>query len=254
MKKKGEKFVCLTAYDACFAKVLENAGVEVILVGDSLGMVVQGKRSTLPVTIADMIYHTQCVSNGKNHAMLMVDIPFMSDMTPQQSLATAARLIKKGGAEIVKIEGGTAVVENVRLMSQRGIAVCAHLGLLPQSVNKMGGYRVQGKDDLTSQRIVDDAQLLVEAGADLVLLECVPKDVARRVVDVVEAPVIGIGAGNVCDGQVLVLHDMLGITPGKRPRFSRNFLEGNASILDAVSAYVAAVKDGSFPSDEQSYL
>src|SRR3972149_9051017 len=195
MKQRGEKFACLTAYDASFARILEEAGVEVLLVGDSLGMVIQGHETTLPVTLTDMIYHTQCVSRGRRRTLIMTDMPFMSDAAPAQALGNAARFIKEGGAHAVKIEGGEVMADTIRLLSERGIPVCAHLGLLPQSVHKLGGYRVQGRDDQGADRILSDARILEAAGAELLLLECVPAALANKIVNTVKVPVIGIGAG-----------------------------------------------------------
>lgn len=253
MKQAGEKITCLTAYDASFAQILEEEGVEIILVGDSLGMVIQGQDSTLPVKLGDMIYHTQAVRAANTTAMVMADMPFMTYATPMQALASAGRLMKEGGAHMVKLEGGAPMVETVRLLAQHGIAVCAHLGLLPQSVNKLGGYKVQGRNDNEAQAMLADARAMEDAGADILLLECVPSVLAAEITAAVEVPVIGIGAGLHCDAQVLVLYDMLGITPGKRPRFSRDFLQQSGDIRGAVRAYVQAVKDGSFPADEHSF-
>lgn len=251
MKKRAEKFVTLTAYDASFAAILEAAGVEVILVGDSLGMVVQGHSTTVPVTIDEMIYHTRCVRQGSANTLLMVDMPFMSDATPALALANAARLMKEGGAQVVKLEGGAVIVDTVRLLSERGIPVCGHLGLLPQSINKLGSYRVQGKDQASAQRLLEDAAILEAAGAELLLLECVPATLMKAVSEQAKVPVIGIGAGADCDSQVLVLYDMLGITPGKRPSFSKNFLEDCSSVEAAVAEYVRQVKAGEFPAAAQ---
>ena len=253
MKQQGEKFTCLTAYDASFASVLEDAGIEVLLVGDSLGNVIQGHDTTLPVTLSDMIYHAQCVNRGRRRALVMVDMPFMSDATPVQAFDNAARLIKEGGAHIVKLEGGEVMAEIIHMLSERGIPVCAHLGLLPQSVHKMGGYRVQGRDDQSADKILADAKTLEAAGADLLLLECVPARLTEKIVNTVRIPVIGIGAGASCDAQVLVLYDMLGITPGKRPKFSKDFLKDNPGVHDAVAAYVRAVKHGDFPAPEHTF-
>jgi 3-methyl-2-oxobutanoate hydroxymethyltransferase len=253
MKQAGEKIACLTAYDASFAQILEEEGVEIILVGDSLGMVIQGQDSTLPVKLGDMIYHTQAVRAANKTALVMADMPFMTYATPMQALASAGRLMKEGGAHMVKLEGGAPMVETVRLLAQHGIAVCAHLGLLPQSVNKLGGYKVQGRNDKEAQAMLADARAMEDAGADILLLECVPSLLAAEITAAVEVPVIGIGAGPQCDAQVLVLYDMLGITPGKRPRFSKDFLQQSGDIRGAVHAYVQAVKDGSFPADEHSF-
>lgn len=253
MKEAGEKIVSLTAYDASFATVLDEAGVEVILVGDSLGMVVQGRETTVPVTVDHMIYHAQCVARGRQRALLMVDMPFMSYTAPAEALANAARLMQEGGAHMVKLEGGSAQVEIVRCLADQGVPVCAHLGLKPQSVHKLGGYRVQGRDDVSAQAMVNDARLLQEAGADMLLLECVPAGLAAEITRQVDVPVIGIGAGAACDGQVLVLYDILGISPGKRPRFSKNFSEGATGVADAVVQYVRAVKSGTFPTAEHTF-
>jgi 3-methyl-2-oxobutanoate hydroxymethyltransferase len=253
MKTDGQRFACLTAYDACFAAVLEQAGVEVLLVGDSLGMVIQGKDTTIPVTMEEMIYHSASVRRGSKHALVMVDMPFMSCATPELALQNAGRLMKEGGSHMVKVEGAQAMVEAVYLMSAHGIPVCSHLGLLPQTVHKMGGYKVQGRDNQAAEAMLEDAQAMEEAGADMLLLECVPAALAKRITDAVSIPVIGIGAGAGCDGQVLVLHDMLGITPGKRPSFSKSFMTDAADIPAAIKSYVNAVKAGEFPSSEHSF-
>lgn len=253
LKRRGEKFACLTAYDASFAAVLEAGGVEVLLVGDSLGMVVQGHATTLPVSLADMVYHTRCVARARRHALIMTDMPYMSASSSARALGNAARLLQEGGAHMVKIEGGRIIEETVAQLSRHGIPVCAHLGLLPQSVHKAGGYRVQGREPAAAAELLDDARRLAQAGADCLLLECVPVALADAVVAAVDVPVIGIGAGPGCDGQVLVLYDMLGITPGKRPRFSRDFLAGTAGVQAAVEAYVRAVKQGDFPAAEHSF-
>jgi 3-methyl-2-oxobutanoate hydroxymethyltransferase len=253
MKQAGEKIAGLTAYDASFARLLDDNGVEVILVGDSLGMVLQGQETTLPVTLEEMIYHTRMVSAGSQRALILADMPFMSDITPQQALANAGRLMKEGGAHMVKLEGGAPMVETVRTLSAYGIPVCAHLGLLPQSVHKMGGYRVQGQSEESAHDILRDARAMEEAGADLLILECVPESLAAEVSGVVGIPVMGIGAGPRCDAQVLVLYDILNISHGKRPKFSRDFLQGAGSIAEAIANYVRAVKDGSFPGVEHSF-
>lgn len=253
MKQAGEKITCLTAYDASFAQILEEEGVEILLVGDSLGMILQGQDSTLPVKLGDMIYHTQMVRAANKIALVMADMPFMTYATPMQALASAGRLMKEGGAHMVKLEGGAPMVETVRHLAEQGIPVCAHLGLLPQSVNKLGGYKVQGRNEKQAQAILTDARAMEDAGADILLLECVPSLLAAEITAAVEVPVIGIGAGPQCDAQVLVLYDMLGITPGKRPRFSKDFLQDAGDIRGAVRAFVQAVKDGSFPADEHSF-
>lgn len=247
MKRDGVKIACLTAYDASFAKRLEEAGVDVVLVGDSLGMVVQGRESTLPVGVSDMLYHMSCVARVTRRMFRVVDMPFQSYATPEQALGNAARLMSEGGAQMVKLEGGAVIVDTVAHLTRRGIPVCGHLGLLPQSVHKLGGYRVQGRDADGAQQIIEDARALEAAGAGLLVLECVPEVLAAEVTRSVSIPVIGIGAGPDCDGQVLVLYDMLGITPGKRPSFSKDFLHGADSVPAALAAFVRAVKGGSFP-------
>jgi len=253
MKQAGEKIACLTAYDASFATVLETAGVEVLLVGDSLGMVVQGRDSTVPVTMDDMVYHSAAVARGRRRALLMVDMPFMSYASPQQAMTNAARLMQEGGAHMVKLEGGALQAESVRQLTERGIPVCAHLGLQPQSVHRLGGYRVQGRDVAAARTMVEDAKVLQEAGADVLLVESIPVGLATEITHAVTIPVIGIGAGPDCDGQVLVLYDILGITPGKRPKFAKDFMAGQAHIQAAVTSYVEAVKNGAFPALEHCF-
>lgn len=253
MKQAGEKIACLTAYDASFAAVLEAAAVEVLLVGDSLGMVVQGRDSTVPVTMDEMVYHSAAVARGRRRALLMVDMPFMSYATPQQAMANAARLMQEGGAHMVKLEGGASQVESVRQLTERGMPVCAHIGLQPQSVHRLGGYRVQGRDAAAARTMVQDAKALQEAGADVLLVESVPTSLATEITQAVAIPVIGIGAGPECDGQVLVLYDMLGITPGKRPKFAKDFMAGQPHIQAAVASYVEAVKSGAFPTPEHCF-
>ncbi len=250
LKSAREKFTVLTAYDASFAALLEAAGVEVLLVGDSLGMVVQGQRTTLPVTLEDMIYHTRNVARGCRTALLMADMPFASYATVDQAVGNAARLMREGGAQMVKLEGGAWLVETVRQLSRNGIPVCAHLGLLPQSVHKLGGYKVQGREQAAAQQILDEALALQDAGADVALVECIPAELAARLAEALTIPLIGIGAGPGCDAQVLVSYDMLGITPGRRPKFSKNFLIGHDNLQAAVEAYVRAVKSGEFPGPE----
>lgn len=253
MKQAGEKIACLTAYDASFASQAQTAGVDVLLVGDSLGNVVQGRDSTLPVTLADMIYHGACVARGAGRALRVVDMPFMTYAGTAKALDNAARLMAEGGAHMVKLEGGAVVADVVQALTTRGIPVCGHLGLLPQSVHKLGGYRVQGRDTDTAQTIVADALALERAGAGLLVLECVPAELAAQITDRLSIPVIGIGAGAACDGQVLVLYDMLGITSGRRPRFVKDFLVGHDSVSAALQSYVRAVKSGAFPGPEHSY-
>lgn len=252
-KTEGEKLTCLTAYDASFAALLDDAGVEIILVGDSLGMVVQGKETTIPVTVDEMIYHASAVKRGAPDAFIVVDLPFMSYSTPTLALKNAAKVMKRTGANMVKLEGGDIMLETVSLLSSCGIPVCAHLGLLPQSVHKTSGYRVQGKDTGSANKIMEDAVALEAAGADLIVLECIPAALAKKISQTLTVPTIGIGAGVDCDGQVLVLYDMLDVTKGKRPRFSKNFLSGNSSVSEAIKAYVSAVKACTFPGPEHSF-
>ncbi|WP_421868900.1 3-methyl-2-oxobutanoate hydroxymethyltransferase [Motiliproteus sp.] len=248
MKSEGKKFSCLTAYDATFAQLVSEAGVEVILVGDSLGMVLQGNDSTLPVSVEEMAYHTACVKKGNKGAFIMADLPFMSYSTPEQAMDSAAALMQ-AGAHIVKLEGAAWLGDSISLLSERGVPVCAHLGLTPQTVNVLGGYRVQGRGDAAEQ-LLSDAKALEQAGAAMLLLECVPAELAKAVTEAVSIPVIGIGAGADTDAQVLVLHDMLGVTSGRKPRFVKNFLAETDSIQAAVSAYVEAVHNQTFPQPE----
>ncbi len=250
MKRNHEKFAVLTAYDASFAAMMEAAGVDVILVGDSLGMVIQGQQTTVPVTIDDMIYHTRMVARGCQIPLLIADMPFASYATPDQAAHNAARLMQEGGAHMVKLEGGSHLAETVRRLSHTGIPVCIHLGLLPQSVHKLGGYKVQGRDEAAAESIIDAALILQKAGADLALVECIPAVLAKRLTEILDIPLIGIGAGIDCDAQVLVSYDILGITAGHRPRFSKNFLTGQESLQAAIAAYVKAVKSGEFPGPE----
>ena len=253
MKTDGEKIAMLTAYDVSFATVLDEAGVDVVLVGDSLGMVMQGLDNTLPVTMDDMVYHSRCVSNGLKHALLMVDMPFMSHISPEIALQNAGRLMKESGAQIVKLEGGSEQQEVVQALTSNGIPVCAHLGLQPQRVHKLGGYRVQGRDEDVAERMLGEASVLEQAGADALLLECVPAALAAQITAAVSIPVIGIGAGSETDGQVLVLQDILGITPGRVPKFSQNFMQGADSIQQAVENYVNAIKNKTFPDKDHSF-
>ena len=253
MKQQGEKIAVLTSYDASFTRLLEKGGVEVILVGDSLGMVIQGQDSTLPVAVGEMVYHTSCVARVRRSALLIADMPFMSYSSAGQALDTAGRLMKDGGAQMVKLEGGATQLETVRQLTANGIPVCAHLGLLPQSVHKLGGYRVQGKDPSAAQIMREEALSLEAAGAQMLVLECVPAPLATDISKSLSIPVIGIGAGAGCDGQVLVVYDMLGIGEGPVPRFVRNFLAPADSIAGAVEAYVKAVKQGTFPGPKESF-
>lgn len=253
MKADNEKIAVLTAYDASFSHVLEQAGVDVILVGDSLGMVIQGQESTLPVTVDDMVYHTANVIRGSETVFVIADLPFMSYANPQQAISNAARLMAEGGAHMVKLEGGLVVESTIKQLTERGIPVCAHLGLLPQSVHRIGGYRVQGREQAQADQMLQDALALQKAGADMLVLECVPAELAKLITESLDIPVIGIGAGVDCDGQVLVLYDMLGLTPGKRPRFSHDFLADAGAIPAAIAKYVSEVKSQQFPNKQQQY-
>lgn len=253
MKANGEKFAVLTAYDASFSALLSRCGVDVILIGDSLGMVLQGHDSTLPVTIDDMCYHTACVKRGNPHSLIMADLPFMGTATPERALDWSGRLMA-AGAHMIKIEGGGWLAPTIIALKRCGIPVCAHLGLTPQSVNAYGGYKVQGRDDAQAEAIIADAKTLVTAGADVLLFECIPRPLARRIMEAVHVPVIGIGAAPECDGQVLVMHDILGVSPGKPARFVKNFLAGRSDGIEgAVRAYVESVKNGSFPAAEHCF-
>lgn len=254
MKQAGERIVSLTAYDASFARLMDDCGVDVVLVGDSLGMVVQGHKSTLPVTVADIVYHSACVARGLRSALLVADMPFQSCATPLRALESAAPMLAEGGASMVKIEGAGPMLEAIEFLSTRDIPVCAHLGLTPQSVLKLGGYKVQGREQTAATQLLSDAAAVAAAGAEMLVLECVPSALAAEVTARLQIPTIGIGAGPGCDGQILVLHDMLGVNSGhRRPRFVKNFLEGNDSIAAAVQAYALAVRDGSFPGTEHGY-
>ena len=253
MVSDGEKIAVLTCYDASFATLLETAGVDVLLVGDSLGMVLQGQTSTLPVTMQDMAYHTRCVARGAKRAFIVADMPFGSyQESPAQALRNAAVLMA-AGAHMVKLEGGQVMLETVLFLTSRGIPVCGHLGLLPQSVNQLGGYRVQGKDQDQADQLLADIVALEQAGAGMVVLEAIPAALAKQMTGSVKMPTIGIGAGLDCSGQVLVLHDMLGIYPGKTPKFAKNFMSGGQSIQSAVEVYVQAVKSGDFPAAEHTF-
>ncbi|QMU62578.1 MAG: 3-methyl-2-oxobutanoate hydroxymethyltransferase [Gammaproteobacteria bacterium] len=247
MKASGEKIACLTAYDASFASILDQAGMDIILVGDSLGMVVQGRDSTVSVTMEDMIYHSQCVSSAAKQAFLIADMPFMSYTNVEQALANATDLIQLGGAQMVKLEASSRQVSIVQELSECGIPICAHLGLRPQYIHKLGGYAMQGKDEASANELYQSAQSLQAAGADMLLLECVPDALAQKITQQSSIPVIGIGAGSQCDGQILVLHDVIGITHGVTPKFAKNFLAEAEDIQSAVVNYVQDVKNLKFP-------
>ncbi len=252
-KKENKKFACLTAYDYCSAYAASSAGIDVILVGDSLGMVIQGHDSSLPVTIEDMAYHVRCAKRGSQHSLLMADLPFMSYYSESKSLENAAILMREG-AHIVKLEGGAWLADSTKLLSQRGIPVCAHMGLTPQSVNHLGGYRVQGRDPENAQKIIDEALILQDAGASNLLIECVPAELGERLSKNLDIPVIGIGAGPETDGQILVWHDLLGLYPSRPAKFVKNYLIGNRSgINGAIEGFVKEVSSKSFPSKEHVY-
>ncbi len=253
MRLAREPIACLTAYDASFAELVDLAGTDVVLVGDSLGMVIQGLDTTVPVTVADMVYHSRCVARGLRHAFLIVDMPFMSYTTPTQALDNAVRLMQEGGAMMVKLETGQGQAGIVEHLAKQDIPLCAHLGLKPQSVHKLGGFKVQGREERAAQEMIAAARELESAGADSILLECVPSTVGAAIRDAVRVPVIGIGAGPGVDGQILVLYDVLGITQGRMPRFVKNFAKGRDSPLDALRAYVRAVKDRSYPAPEHCF-
>ncbi len=253
MKADGEKIACLTAYDASFAAAVDAAGTDVVLVGDSLGMVVQGHDTTVPVTMNDMVYHTRCVTRGLRRGFLVADMPFGSYSLPEPAFANAVRLMQDGGAAMVKLEGGELQVRTVEFLASRDIPVCAHIGLTPQSIHKLGGFKVQGREQAAAEQMVKDAHALQEAGADIVLLECVPSMLGKAIAAALRVPVIGIGAGPDVDGQILVLYDILSVTPGRKPRFAKDFLAGADGLPDALAAYVAAVKEGSYPAPEHCF-
>ncbi|KGD70513.1 3-methyl-2-oxobutanoate hydroxymethyltransferase [Tatumella morbirosei] len=251
-KLSGEKFAALTAYDYSFAHLFSDEGIPVLLVGDSLGMTIQGHDSTLPVTVEQVAYHTAAVRKGAGAALLLADLPFMSYSSPVQAYENAAQLMR-AGANMIKLEGGAWLAETVRGLTERAVPVCGHLGLTPQSVNVFGGYKVQGRDSDAAEVLLNDALTLERAGAQLMVLECVPHSLAARITTALSIPVIGIGAGNQTDGQILVMHDALGITDGHLPKFSKNFLAETGNIRDAISLYIRQVAEGSYPSAEHSY-
>jgi 3-methyl-2-oxobutanoate hydroxymethyltransferase len=253
LRDDGVKIAVLTCYDASFAAMLDAAGLDSLLIGDSLGMVLQGHETTLPVTLADMAYHTRCVARGSKRSFLITDMPFGSyQESPQQAFRSAAELMA-AGAQMVKLEGGAEFADTIRFLTQRGVPVCGHLGLTPQSVHQFGGYRVQGRGEDAEHKLIEDAVELEAAGAGLIVLEAIPAKLGEQVTQRLRIPTIGIGAGPGCSGQVLVLHDMLDVFPGKKARFVRNFMRGAPSIADAAERYVRAVRDGSFPAEEHSF-
>jgi 3-methyl-2-oxobutanoate hydroxymethyltransferase len=253
MREDGEAIACLTAYDASFAMLVDAAGTDLVLVGDSLGMVIQGHDTTVPVTVADIIYHTKNVARGLRRAFLMADMPFMSYADPGQALDNSVLLMQEGGAMMIKLEGGDGQLEIVEHLARHDIPVCAHIGLKPQSVHKIGGFRVQGREPEQAKNMLESAKRLQDCGADIVLLECVPNEVGEAIRNGVDLPVIGIGAGPHVDGQILVLYDMLDITPGRKPKFVENFMVGTNEPLEAIRSYVKAVKDRSYPAPEHCF-
>ena len=253
MKAQGEKIASLTCYDASFAALVDESGADVVLVGDSLGMVIQGHDTTVPVTLDNVIYHCKAVARGLRRPFLMADMPFMTYTSREQALQNAVRLMQEGGAKMVKLEGGAGQVEIVGFLASHDIAVCAHLGLKPQSVHKTGGFRVQGREEAAAEQMKRDAKALQDAGADVVLLECIPSQLGAEITAELHVPVIGIGAGPDTDGQILVLYDVLDITPGRKPRFVHNYMAGHDSPLAALKSYVEAVKSRAYPAPEHCF-
>ena len=253
LKSKGEKIACLTAYDATFAHLVDKAGTDIILVGDSLGMVIQGHKTTVPVKIEDMIYHTRIVASSINYSFLISDMPFMSFYDAGIALDSAKRLMQDGGAQMVKLEGNRSQINIIEKLALSDIPICAHIGLRPQSVNKMGGYKVQGKSPNDANMLIQEAKKIEESGADLLLVECVSSQTAKELADEITIPIIGIGAGPDVDGQILVLYDILGISPGKLPKFSKNYMDGNNTIEDAIRQYIQEVKTLKYPTDKHSF-
>ena len=252
MKQDGQKFTAITAYDATFAKLFDDEGAHVLLIGDSLGMVLQGGQDTLAVSVDEMVYHTRCVTRGASNALIIADMPFMSYATPEQTYQTAARLMA-AGARMVKMEGGDWLCDSIRHLTRNGVPVCGHLGLTPQSVHVFGGFKVQGRDEYQAQEIYRQALCLQEAGIQLLVLECVPVALAERITKALRIPVIGIGAGPATDGQILVMHDAFGITSGYVPKFTKNFLAETGDMHAAIRLYVQQVSEGTFPGPEHSF-
>jgi 3-methyl-2-oxobutanoate hydroxymethyltransferase len=253
MKEDSEKIACLTCYDASFAVLVDEADADVVLVGDSLGMVVQGHETTVPVTVDDIIYHSRIVARGLSRPFMIADMPFMSYSSKDQALTNAVRMMQEGGAKMIKLEGGAGQVAIVEFLARHDIPVCAHLGLKPQSVHKIGGFRVQGRESAAAEQMLKDAEALQGAGADLILLECIPAELGAKITKHMQVPVIGIGAGPDVDGQILVLYDVLDITSGRKPRFVKNYMEGAASPLAALQNYVRAVKSREYPAEEHCF-
>lgn len=251
LKKNKQKFAAITAYDASFAQLFVEQGIQVMLVGDSLGMTIQGESSTIPVTVEQIAYHTRCVRKGAPNAFVIADMPFMSFATPEQACANAA-ILMQAGANMVKIEGGSWLCDTVKMLGERSVPVCGHLGLTPQAVNVLGGYKVQGRDEVTANQLIKDAIALENAGMQLLVLECVPTLLANNVTDELLLPVIGIGAGKGTDGQIIVMHDALGIT-ARPPKFAKNFLAQAGNIHDAIRLYIQEVEAGIYPSDAYSF-
>jgi 3-methyl-2-oxobutanoate hydroxymethyltransferase len=254
MKRKGDKITMMTAYDYAFARIVDDSGIDIVLVGDSLGNVIQGRQTTLPVTLDEMIYHTSLVARGTQNAMVVGDMPFMSfQVSPEQALRNAGRFLKEGGAEGVKLEGGKVAAETIARITAAGIPVMGHVGLTPQSVHQFGGYRVQGKKEKAAERLIEDAMAVQDAGAFSIVLECVPGELSAAITDKLKIPTIGIGAGVHCDGQVLVLHDLLGLTGGGGPKFVKRYAELGSAAREALEQFVREVRDGTFPDPEHSY-
>lgn len=251
-KTQRKKFACLTAYDASFSALLNQAGIEVLLIGDSLGQVIQGQKNTLPVRVEDVAYHIECVARAQTNALLIGDLPFMSYATREDAAKNAATLIR-AGAHMIKMEGGDWLLDTVRFLTERGISVCAHLGLTPQHVHVLGGYSAQGRNEADAKKIFHAAVAMEQAGAQMLVLECVPEVLAGKITEKLRIPTVGIGAGRFCDAQILVLYDMLGITMGAMPRFVKNFLEDSTSILGALQKYKEAVESGTFPEERHTY-
>ncbi len=253
MVENHEKFTVLTCYDAIFATILENSGIDVLLVGDSLGNVLHGENTTLSVTLDDMIYHTHCVARGASKAFIITDMPFGSyQVSPAQAFENASKIMA-AGAHMVKIEGGQIMADTIQFLTRRGIPVCAHIGLTPQSIHQLGGYKLQGNSEKSAKQLLDDAKLLEKSGASLLVMEVVPAKLAQKITQTLAIPTIGIGAGANCSAQVLVLHDMLGLVQGKKPRFVKDFMADAKSIQEAIANYVTAVKTGQFPGKEHEF-
>ncbi|MCZ6559613.1 MAG: 3-methyl-2-oxobutanoate hydroxymethyltransferase [Gammaproteobacteria bacterium] len=253
MKTEGTAIACLTAYDASFANLVDEAGVDLVLAGDSLGMVIQGHPTTVPVTVDDVVYHCKAAARGLTRSFLVGDLPFLSYTTPQEAMSNSRRLMQEGRAKMVKLEGGAMQVEIVEYLASRDVPVCAHIGLKPQSVHKLGGFKIQGRDKASAKQMLADAKALESAGADIVLLECIPNELGAKITSELKVPVIGIGAGPDVDGQILVLYDILNITIGRKPRFAQDFTVGGRSPIDAVKAYVEAVRNGDYPAPEHCF-